>query len=80
MTTAELLDLINPEARGTFSHRAYRNSQDVRVMLIDMHYPDDVVRMADYIRENAPVLTVDVITAEPLGGSRRRRIVVTGFE
>lgn len=43
MTTAELLGILNPDARGVFTHRAYRNSKDIRVMLIDMTYDDDVM-------------------------------------
>jgi hypothetical protein len=78
MTTAQLLDLINPEARGVFNHRAYRDSRDERVLLIDMFYTDDVDRLADYIALHT-ALHVDVIAATPLGGTRRRRIVVTGF-
>jgi len=80
MTTSELLDLMNKEARGVYSARAYRNSKDVKVMLVDMHYPDDVDRMHAYIIESAPSLTVEVITCTPLGSTTsRRRLVITGF-
>jgi hypothetical protein len=78
LTTADLLDMINHGARGVFNHRAYLNSRDQRVMLIDMTYPDDVERMAHYIAANTTLHT-EVITATPFGASPRRRIVVTGF-
>lgn len=79
MTTADLKELLDSEMNRVYTWRAYRNSQDVRVMLIDMTYDDDVPRCVTFINENAPVLTTEVIHATPFGSTPRRRIVVTGF-
>jgi hypothetical protein len=85
MTTGHLLDLLRPEVNATpgddvFSTRSYLNSFGTRVLLIDMHDPNTIDRAATFIAEHAPTLTVSVIIATPLGGTRRRRIIVTGFE
>lgn len=85
MTTSQLLDIINAEANRVFTSRAYRNSKDERVLLVDMSYPDDVLPMVEFLtalrseRPEAAELTIEVITATPFGASPRRRIVVQGF-
>jgi hypothetical protein len=79
MKAYQLLDILNSEANNVYSFRTYLDSTDARVMLIDMHYPDDVNRMADYLRANTE-LSVTIIHATPLGAPARRRIVVKGLE
>lgn len=80
MKAYELLDELNKEASNVYSFRTYLDSTDTRVMLIDMHYPDDVDRMAEHLRSFAPNLGIDVIHCTPLGSTPRRRIVIKGLE
>lgn len=84
MTTGRLLDLMEAELNlgeceigVMYSSRSYLNSKGVRVLLIDAVIPEDVDRIAEWVRSSG--LSVEVIVATPFGAVRRRRVVVTGF-
>lgn len=79
MTTPQLLDLLKSEIGNVFTYRGYRDSRNERVLVIDMHYSDDVDRVKYWLAMNAPTLNVSEVQAGWPHEVKHRRLIVMGF-